>query len=82
MRRRPSVAGGGDPGVLWPSVAGGGDPGVLWFSVAGGGDPGCGLNEPAYRNSQQPKTANRGLNEPAYRNSQQSAAAHNSKPRK
>ena len=31
------------------TVAGGGDPGVLWFSVAGGGDPGTGLNEPGYR---------------------------------
>ena len=63
-RRRPSVAGGGDPGVLWPSVAGGGDPGVLWFSVAGGGDPGCGLNEPAYRNSRQPETPDAGSASP------------------
>ena len=37
------------------TVAGGGDPGVLWFSVAGGGDPGTGLNEPGYKNSQQLK---------------------------
>jgi len=51
------------------TVAGGGDPGVLWFSVAGGGDPGSGLSEPVYRNSRQSKAASRGLNEPAYRNS-------------
>ncbi len=61
-RRRPSVAGGGDPGVLWPSVA-------------GGGDPGSGLSEPAYRNSRQSKAVSRGLSEPAYRNSRQSKAA-------
>ena len=56
-----TVAGGGDPGVLWFSVAGGGDPGVLWFSVAGGGDPGTGLNEPGYRTANSPNSRQPGL---------------------
>ena len=67
-----TVAGGGDPGVLWFSVAGGGDPGVLWFSVAGGGDPGTGLNEPSYKNSQQPKQPTTRLATPP-RNARQAA---------